>query len=415
MVLVMAVAVLVAGLTVSASAKKPDKPPGGGKEEPRYTIVDLIGDLEDGGGWASSINELGQVAGVLLKPDGDSAFLVTPEYDGDGNPVVWFRDDDSDGINDLIMDIGTLVGDSMSDAYGVNNSGQVVGFSYGETAEEARMHAFLWDSSSGMVDLGTLDLGTQWRDHSFALDISNSGYVVGCLHTFSDLGSTRGFIIVPEDTDGDGVPDTWFQDDGQGKNALMIDLGTLPGDILSSAAGVNDSGQVVGTSHGESGDSRGRGFLITPEDCDGDGNLDWFCDDGQGGNALMIELSPLGRDEGSSARAINSSGQVAGSCLWEVDAEGNVTATDLGKTTGASSINDAGQVVGFAASWKGNRSRYTAFLWENGTTTKLIDLIANSEGIADLDARGINEYGEIVGNIHSSEHAYIALPIPAAP
>ncbi len=52
-----------------------------------------------------------------------------------------------------------------------------------------------------------------------------------------------------------------------------------------------------------------------------------------------------------------------------------------------------------------------------GTMTKLIDLLAGSEGIGDLIAAGINESGEIVGAIYGDgyEHAYIALPIPAAP
>lgn len=419
--MLIAAAVLASGLALTAWAKKPDKPPGGGggKEEPRYTIVDL-GALDSISSYARSINELGQVAGFSFtySPGGYCrAFLVTPEYDSDGNPVVWFRDDDLDGINDLMMDIGTLVGDSSSRAYGVNDSGQVVGGSYGDVDGTDRQHAFLWDSISGMIDLGSLEAS---NGNSMAWGISNSGYVVGYVSNYPGSDERRAFIVVPEDTDGDGVPDTWFRDtDGDGYNDLMIDLGTLPGDSGSSAFTVNDSGQVVGSS-----DS--RGFLITPEDSDGDGVLEWFLDDGSGGNALMIELGPLSGADTCSAEAINFSGQVVGwstvhntrhAVLWEVDELDGVTLTDLGKVKGATSatsINDAGQVVGHGQIWP---NKLTAFLWENGKMTKLIDLLANSEGIGSLTALGINESGEIVGHIYGDgyHHAYIALPIPAAP
>ena len=52
-----------------------------------------------------------------------------------------------------MVDLGTL-GGSRSVAYGVNESGQVMGWS--ETAGIAGPHAFLWTLAGGMVDLGTL-------------------------------------------------------------------------------------------------------------------------------------------------------------------------------------------------------------------------------------------------------------------
>ncbi len=51
------------------------------------------------------------------------------------------------------VDLGTLPGDSYSQAYGINSSGQVVGYSSDSTGHQ---HAFLWSISGGMVDLGTL-------------------------------------------------------------------------------------------------------------------------------------------------------------------------------------------------------------------------------------------------------------------
>jgi len=413
-------------------------------EEPRYTIVDL-GALGPSITHAYSINKWSQVVGE----SNGRAFLVTPEYDIDGNPV-WFRDNNpEDGINDLMIDLGTL-GGSGSVALGINDLGQVVGRAW--TADIIPTHyAFMivpedtdgdgvpdtWfrdgdgdGANDLMISLG--NLGSVGGRCSIARGISNSGYVVGYLGGANTVGG-EAFIIVPEDTDGDDVPDTWFRDgDGDGANDLMIKLTPSGG---AEAYGVNDSGQVVGWSS-ETSNLAGRAFLVTPADVDGDGDLDWFADtDGDEINDLMIELGPFPGDTGCRAKAINSissSGkvQVVGSSWfmrstvssgyhgvrWEVDELGNVTLTDLGKVA-PTDINDAGQVVGTWGSGSPKRRHYTALLWENGTMTELIDLLANSEGIGDLTAGGINESGEIVGTISGDgyQHAYIAVPSAQEP
>ena len=72
-----------------------------------------------------------------------------------------------------IVDLGTL-GGSVGRAYGINNSGQVVGWSY--TAGGKR-HAFLWTASGGMQDLSTLPgVDASWSE---AFSINDSGQVVG--------------------------------------------------------------------------------------------------------------------------------------------------------------------------------------------------------------------------------------------
>jgi len=58
-----------------------------------------------------------------------------------------------------MQDLGTLGGNS-SAAYGINNTGQVVGEA---DLSSISTHAFLWTASAGMKDLGSLGGNIQCR------------------------------------------------------------------------------------------------------------------------------------------------------------------------------------------------------------------------------------------------------------
>src|SRR5881398_1538808 len=71
-----------------------------------------------------------------------------------------------------MTDLGTLGGNT-SYALGINDSGEVVGYSY--LADNFTRHAFTWTASGGMVDLGTLAVG-QWSQGE---KINASGEISG--------------------------------------------------------------------------------------------------------------------------------------------------------------------------------------------------------------------------------------------
>src|SRR5436305_26045 len=68
---------------------------------------------------------------------------------------------------------GSLAGGN-SFAWGINNVGQVVGESESSVAG-GRTHAFIWQSATGMQDLGTLPGGLS----AIAYGINNRGQIVG--------------------------------------------------------------------------------------------------------------------------------------------------------------------------------------------------------------------------------------------
>src|SRR5687767_3877106 len=86
-----------------------------------------------------------------------------------------------------------------------------------------------------MTDLGTLGC------FSTALGINDAGQIAG--FSVTGDGANHAFLLTPEDTDSNGAPDRWFRDNSSdGKNDLMLDLG--PNSVAND---VNNAGQVVGS------------------------------------------------------------------------------------------------------------------------------------------------------------------------
>jgi probable HAF family extracellular repeat protein len=174
--------------------------------------------------------------------------------------------------------------------------------------------------------------------------------------------------------------------------STIVDLGTLGGLGNLSVAGVNDAGQVTGTSPTAAG------------------SLDAFLWDATNGMQDLGALVPGGFSMGL---ALNSSGHVAG--FGNVDPYPSQhafiyvdgTMTDLGTLGGAYSnawgVNNLDQVVG-EASVPGD-SEFHVFLWDSGQMTDLGTLGGPFAG-----GTGINDAGQIVGFSRDSNfvsHAFL--------
>jgi len=139
-----------------------------------------------------------------------------------------------------MVDLGVLGGTS---SYGmaINNYNHVAGYSTLSTKDD-RVHAFLHDGKK-MVDLGSLGgPGNRWgSDFSVALGVNNSDQVVG----YTYLPGVGGMPIQQ-------VAFLWNRaSDGSGQ---MVNLNTLlyrqdKDYLLSSATGINDSGQITATAY----------------------------------------------------------------------------------------------------------------------------------------------------------------------
>jgi probable HAF family extracellular repeat protein len=156
-------------------------------------------------GWTGDveINERGQVAACSYTNTTPNPTTGIPTLD----PFLW---DPSSGM----IDLGGL-GGTAGCAVGMNNHGEVIGYS--DLAGDVAFHPFLW--SQGVLK----DLGTFGGLHSVAVSINDAGHVAGCAGDVNENGI--GFL--------------W-------KNGELINLGTL-GPLPQSCAGwVNSKDQVVG-------------------------------------------------------------------------------------------------------------------------------------------------------------------------
>jgi len=266
-----------------------------------------------------------------------------------------------------LINLGSLSG-AGSEAFSINNPGQVVGTSY--TGSER--HAFVANASGANASYALTDLGTLGGTGSYAYGINDSGLIAGystvsCQQATCD---THAFV---------------------GDASGLTDIGGFGGNTTRALA-INNSGQATGQSN-HTGNTAASAFI-------------WSSAGG------MLDLGTLGglRSHGWD---INDSGVVAG---WSQTTSGSNTEhafigsapgllQDLGTLGGTHSralgINNNGEVVGNAQI---AGDTYHAFLWDaTDGLQDLNSLVADLTGWSYLDtAAGISNTGHIVGTAYDA-------------
>lgn len=302
-----------------------------------------------------------------------------------------------------ITEIGTF-GGAASNAYGVNNLGQVVGRAQNSAGT---YQAFLWAG-------GTLtNLGHLGGQRSEANAINDSGVIAGYSNDAANL--PKGFVY----------------------NGTLSPLGTLGGE-RSYGYAINASGQTAGPSQIANGDylsfvSGPGGLQSIPGISGSTFNWAFGMNDaghvvgyssitGTGVRAFYYNGSSTVSYGSTTTRAydINNQGQITG---FTSDFTGSSraylrqgsTMTDLGTLGGTTSqgyaINESGVVAGEAANAAGQTR---AAIFSNGVAIDLNSYLAPNSGWVLSSARGISDTGYVVGigTLNGVTRAFVMAPVP---
>ena len=309
---------------------------------------------------ALGINASGQVVGYAWERGfpREEAILWTPG--GTTGPPE----------NPQLRGLGNFKGNdywSSSQAYALNNRGQVVGWSNGIDALINNWHAFVWENGS-MVDLGTL-----------------RGFGASQAHSINDVGQITGWSETKL-----GTLDV-------NQHAFVYNLATRQMQDLnidhSWGNSINSQGQIVGGYY----PTDQAGNVVAPVHA-------FFWDPVTGKQDLHSLVSPGG--DKSQAAALNNYGQIVG---WTTDQNNVWRAFFYDRRTGrvshllgdeeslATAINNQGLVVGH---YKFSLLVDHAFVWDvqAGVVEDLNQRLPTDAGWTLFEAWGINDSGQIAGS-----------------
>lgn len=351
--------ILVAGGAWAGKDGKPGKPPGGNGEESDYKVTDL-GTLDGGKKSSSAARDIsvnGQVVGWSDDGQQTLATLWTVSVDG------YMLD---------VQSLGTLEGQTSSEAYAINQDGTIVAGHAGTIEYPVPV---CWNLSDSLItELDPLN----GFPYGVAYDVNNNGEIAGISETF-DGELPVYYATLWDDTYNPTELPSLDENGGQ-----------------SRALGINNDGDVVGMSwvwvdvngeehylfHAVLWWNTGTGYQV----CD---LHEWDYDISHHSQAYAITDRENGSVEITGERHLFS----GGATVWTVDLSTcDVTTRDLGLPAYAWDINDAGEVVGQDHST--GFARPVVWSAENEfVVLPLLTLLKKGSGSAE----GINAGGQIVG------------------
>jgi probable HAF family extracellular repeat protein len=307
-----------------------------------------------------------------------------------------------------IIELGPAPGGNPSfEVRGINNKGQVIGIEGGVSHPQS----WIWLPTPDYgLPAGMSVLARPGSAITYVWDINDAGQVVG--------GSTDGAFLWQSGSWSLGGDSTAFgiNNAGQVVGTVTGSLGSAawswPGGPLSNlpknsqARAVNDAGQVVGDGEGPD-----RGYFASSEP------FMWHAGE-------VTWLGMLGGNTTSqcSAWGINASGMVVGWARTEAGGRAffwqeGVGMVDLGTLGGSGAmcwggINDAGQVVG-SSNIVSDLDQH-GFIWEDGVLHDLNDFLPPDSGWDVRETWDINNSGWIAGTgiIDGRRSLVILVPIP---
>jgi probable HAF family extracellular repeat protein len=286
-----------------------------------------------------------------------------------------------------VTDLGTL-GGTFSRAFGINNTGSVVGYStLIENSPFRPLHAFLWRKGV-MTDLSTL-APTDTLAFSAAYSINDNDEAVGLSETSTpDSQNTCGDSLVC-------LPVLW-------RDGVITALPTLGG-TDGQASAINNRGQVVGIAQTDKIDKMCQTPVLKP--------TVW-----EGGQARALPTAPfrdgiVGGAPGPAGN--NNNGQVVGiittcdgsssrAVLWEKHKVIEMGTIKGSSTPAPIAINTKAQATG---TYTTNAGINRAFVWQDGVFTDLGTLHGN----ISAEGGSINDRGQIVGQTCSTTSCTVFL------
>jgi probable HAF family extracellular repeat protein len=173
-------------------------------------------------GQAAAINNREQIVGISETTAPDPGCPPSKQPGTTVLPVMWERGE--------VRALPTLPGEPDGFVQGLNDRGQAVGAT--GTCTSFAIHAVLWEN-----------------DHAFQL--ADLGHTGSNAYAINNHGQAVGYVST---TDGSTIVASFWEDGARG---AVTNLGILPGDGAAFATGVNNRGQVVGSTFNSQGWSRG--------------------------------------------------------------------------------------------------------------------------------------------------------------